>query len=72
MKAMMESLSCRNCGLVGTEVEPVEFPFEYVGGQGHTRTGPFCRNVVACWYRWDAGARGPAWTKAIETVEVTK
>ena len=59
----MTPLTCRHCGFVGTEAEPVENPFEYVGGQGRIHIGPFCRNVVACWMRWDAGARGPAWAK---------
>ena len=58
-----EPMVCRHCGFVGTDAELVEYPFEYVGGQGHVRTGPFCRDLVACWYRWDAGARGAAWTQ---------
>ena len=61
--AMMETLTCRNCGHASTEAEPVERPFEYVGGQGYTRTGPFCTDMVACWGRVDQGFKGAAGRK---------
>jgi len=59
----METLVCRHCGFEGSSECPVELPREYVGGHGYTKTGPFCRDLVACWDRWDAGARGAAWDK---------
>ena len=54
---------CRNCGFVGTEADPVTMITAYVGGKGYIPTGPFCVDLVACWYRWDDGARGTAWAK---------
>jgi len=47
-------LTCRNCGFVGTEAQPVE-----TNSSGR----PFCQDVVECWERIGQGQKGAAWAK---------
>lgn len=55
---MTTPLTCRNCGWVGTEAEPVESAV----WRG-LMLGPFCKNVVTCWARVAEGHKGVAWDK---------
>ena len=42
--------TCVHCGRKSNDVR---MQTAYVGGSGNVSVGPFCRNQLSCWLRWD-------------------
>jgi hypothetical protein len=41
------------CLICGIDNKDVIYHYEYVGGIGYTKTGPYCKDEISCWQRFD-------------------